>query len=685
MELNNIPDPISEELANVEKLMYQAKFEIALERIEILLNKSQKSSLNHLLGLILKGRILSHIEQYKEALTIGNIVHQQSQKLELDLESIDALILKANVIFLGKTEEAYDYIIEAESIFKSLSTTASVHFKKQQADILLIKSIICRSNGELGEALSLAKQCLDLYEKQGEKIELSRIYWHLGDIYLYKSEPDIALDYAMKSLELQKELLNQNGIAKSLYLVGICYHSKSDFDLALKFCKQSLTIKEISILTKLESLHLLGLIYKEKGELNRTIRYYNRAAILAEKEDYIEEAIINFYGIGSTYRMKGEFDKALEYLKHSLKLSEMVGSKFGIQSSLFYLILLHLDKSIQEKAQNYLLQLEKLANQSESKVFNNVYLIAKALVLKKGNRIRNRTEAELLLKQIIEKGIATPILYRLSVVNLCDLFLEELNITNNVEVLEELIPLINEMFDIAENQNAYSWLAEIKLLQAKLALIQMDFDKSKQLLTQAQRIAEMHDLALLALKISSEHDNFLDHLNEWNVLKKSNAPMSERIKLASFNGVVDRMQGKSVIEPPIIVPEIPVLLLIIGEGGFPLFSNQFEEEYKFEEDLISGFLAAFNTFSGELFSKGLDRVKFGEHMLLMQTVERFSVCYLFKGQTYIARQKLTQFTEKIQNEASIWNTLKNYYNTSRVVKLEEIPLLGSLISEIFTK
>ena len=213
----------------------------------------------------------------------------------------------------------------------------------------------------------------------------------------------------------------------------------------------------------------------------------------------------------------------------------------------------------------------------------------------------------------------------------------------------------------------------------------MDFDKAKQLLTQAQRIAELHGFVLLALRISTEHDNLLAQLNEWDKLKQKNAPMSERIELASLNGVVDRMQGKSTIDPPVITPEIPVLLLIIGEGGFPLFSNQFEKDYIFEEDLLSGFLAAFNTFSGELFSKELDRVKFGEYMILMQTIETFSVCYLFKGQTSSAKQKISQFTTSIKKNSSIWEALNVFYKTSRVVKLDEVPSLKALISNIFIK
>ncbi|GAG02779.1 unnamed protein product, partial [marine sediment metagenome] len=219
--------------------------------------------------------------------------------------------------------------------------------------------------------------------------------------------------------------------------------------------------------------------------------------------------------------------------------------------------------------------------------------------------------------------------------------------------------------------------------QSKLALIQMKMDDAKKLLTQAQRIADLHGLNQLAIKISDEHDNLLNQLNIWDELKDKEESISERIKLASVDGVIDRMRGKSALDAPELDNEEPVLILIIAEGGVLIFSNIFVEEFPYEEDLISGFLAAFNTFSGELFSKGLDRAKFGEYTILMDSVNSFSICYLFKGQTYQARQKLTSFVERIQKDSTIWHTLEKFYTTNQVAELKDIPLIESILTEIF--
>jgi len=263
--------------------------------------------------------------------------------------------------------------------------------------------------------------------------------------------------------------------------------------------------------------------------------------------------------------------------------------------------------------------------------------------------------------------------------------MEELDITNNLEVLDDLLPLIAKILEIAERQNSYLWLAETKLLQGKLALIQMDVERAQRLFTQSQQIAELHGLNLLAIKISSEHYNLLEQLNAWDKLEEKNAPMSERIKLASLTGVFDRMKGKRVVDPPNLTHETPVLLLIIAEGGIPLFSNPFTEDWTFEDDLVSGFLTAFNTFSGELFSNKLDRAKFGDYTILMQAVSPFTACYLFKGQTFLAKQKFRQFLDLIQKSPSLWQTMIKFSKTNRTLRLKDSSTLELLIEEIFIK
>ena len=185
-------------------------------------------------------------------------------------------------------------------------------------------------------------------------------------------------------------------------------------------------------------------------------------------------------------------------------------------------------------------------------------------------------------------------------------------IDNDMRILDELNPLVNRLLNITEITHSPLWQVNAKLIQSKLGLIQMEFSRAKLFLSQAQQIAEEHDLQMFAQVISNDHDQLLEQEDMWDHLKKAKAPMAERINLASFDGIIAHMEGRRVLEPVELVDEQAILLLIIAEGGSLLFSYTFSEEWKFDDELFGGFLTAFNSISDEIFSEGLDRVKFGK-------------------------------------------------------------------------
>jgi len=672
------------ELNKAIKLLIEGKVRDALEILISLEKKRILKPGNQLFCLLLMGTIYALEGQHEDAIKVGELAYQMSQKQGNVTISINALALKSYVILLGNIEKGLDFILEAEKLINTLPNKSSMLILPLQWELMQNKSWAFFFKGNYNKALELAQQSQVFLSPEiiGNDMRIGSTLMLIGYIYLSSGEPNEALDYAMKSLNLFKELNNRIGVANCLSLVGDIYYNKGDLNKALKFCNQGLSVKEINIRIKTGIFRILGTIYQEKGELDRAMKYFKKAVKLAEELNIVIEIEFNLMYIGGLYRMKGDYEQAITYLERSLVLSENNFTLVMILS-LLRLVYIHLDRGHRDQVQQYIIRLKELADQKDSKIFTQAYSMTKALLLKTSGRTRDHTEAEMLLKQIVEDEIIVPQIHIFSLISLCDVFLNELSMSSNPEVLEELNPLIMRLVNVAENQSSFSWLAEAKVLQAKMALIQMNVDEAKQLLTEAQGIADLHGLNLLAAKISNEHDNLLDHLNIWNTIKKDDLTIAERIKLASFDGVIGRLQEKRVVEPIELTPEEPVLLLIITEGGSLLFSNTFSDEFKIEEDIISGFLTAFNTFSSEIFSKGLDRAKFGENTIILQSVNSFLFCYLFKGQTYLAKQKLTKFTERIQKKASIWETLENFYKRNQILEIKDSPYLENIITDIF--
>ena len=677
---------IPEKLSHVRKLIDQAKFNEALEIIENFENSESLSPEDQLSALLIKARIYTYTREYEKNVEVSSRAYEISQELGRASESVEALIGKAYIIFIDDLDKASTYVTEAERLLKSLPDNFSTEVLRRR--LLSIKSWILLFKGNINGATESAQQCLKLIkeDKLSNKLELTATFLVLGWINAYQGNRVKALDYAMKSLKHNKELNHDVAIAADYTLIARIYLGKGDYDQALQYCKQSLAIKGITSRTKLTALQNLAIIYYFKSKLNRALKYQLQVISLGEELNLTDPLVDSLMWVGYIYNILGKSNLALEYFERSLTLSEKWGFTMTIAQSLTNLIWIYIDLNSREKANRYFSRLSELYDRTMDKVDVDIsyfYLGTKAYMMKSSPRMRDRVKAQELFREVIDRTPPGSENLMLFMGNLCDLLFEELSLYNNPEILDEIIPLVTRSLGMAETSRNYKWLAESKLLQAKLALIQMNLEEAKKLMVLAQRIADLHGLNLLAYRISGEHDNLLEQIDAWDAVKKEEAPMAERIKLASTNGVLERIQGKSAVESIESVDEQSTVLLILTEGGVLIFSYPFTDEWRIDVDLFSGFLSAFTSFSTEFFSKGLDRVKFGDEMMLMESIGSFSFCYLFKGQTYIAKQKLSKFTEEVQKNTSLWQSLEDHYEASQILELRESPQLELLITEIF--
>jgi hypothetical protein len=129
--------------------------------------------------------------------------------------------------------------------------------------------------------------------------------------------------------------------------------------------------------------------------------------------------------------------------------------------------------------------------------------------------------------------------------------------------------------------------------------------------------------------------------------------------------------------------ENPVLILITSEGEITIFSKAFKDDFSFKDHLWSGFLTAFNLFSDEMLSEGLDRAKFGDYTLIMKSISPFLVFYLFKGQFYLPQHMMQSFVENIKNNEIIWKNFEIHYQRNQEIQLDDIPILDGLLTQIF--
>jgi tetratricopeptide (TPR) repeat protein len=505
-----------------------------------------------------------------------------------------------------------------------------------------------------------------------------------------------------KTLELSVKLLSsiprgyspefQEREANLLFMKAWANYLKGNFDLSLDYGNRG-----FKLITQVDPnsywipiiLARMALTYVGKGKLKQALECLENASSLIPNEEYagpMFEKGVCYYIFGRVYLQKGNLNKSLEYfiMTHEINKLHKYG-RIGIGSTgwpFFHIISVLILQGKHDQAKNYLQQFKHFTEENDSWLSRLVYKLSQALVLKSSSRLHDRVEAENILKKIIKENKLLDVT-NAALIYLCDWYFEEFQISHQMEILEDIQLLIDRLQKTAELQNSYSSLANVKLLQAKLALLQINMVEARKLLSEAQKIAEEHGLQLLAGEISREHDHLLEELKLWESFKKEQSSVEERLKLASVEGVIERLQGKRAIEPLESSGQQPVSLLILAEGGVLLFSYPFTDEWKQDDDLFGSFLSAFSTFSDEFFSQGLDRAKFGEDTILLQSAGSFSICYLFKGQTYFAKQKLEKFAETIQKEPAVWETLEKFEKSSQVAEVRDLPMIENLLTNIF--
>ncbi|MFW9973588.1 MAG: type IV pilus biogenesis/stability protein PilW, partial [Candidatus Odinarchaeota archaeon] len=464
----------------------------------------------------------------------------------------------------GKIQEALQIVLELEQ-GEDLSLKELLSYK-------LVKANLLRILGNLLDAIEIAKEIFQEFQKLGDLV--SSLDALLIQTYSYA---------VMVNITQSEDLITQ---VENLF----------------KLIKETLSID----LRERESLlvRIKAIIWAFKGDIHTALEFNKKAYELAK--DTGNKALISrsLNNIAHNFYNMKEYDKAIKYAKEAFKVknNRYLGAVLGT------LIEINVSKGDIKEAKVYLDQLHK---HLEKFGFHLRFCHRfKALILKSSLRARDRIKAEDIFKEVAMDNTVLSETRIEAIINLCDLYLTELRITNDPDIINEIHPYIQELLSIAEKQRLYLYLAETHLLQAKLSLLTLDLKKAKRFLTQAQKIAESYGIKRLAMKISYEHDELLRQTKMWENLETSELSLSGRLELTGLNEQMENMVKKRIIEAPEISKEDPVMLLILTEGGNLLFSKKFVEDFSFEDDILGGFLTTINYIINEVFSEGLDMAIF---------------------------------------------------------------------------
>jgi len=597
----------------------------------------------------------------------------------------------------GKVEEASQVINNFEKLEDI--TLEDKHYYR------FLKWELFFSMGKLQESLRIAEQDYQENKSQNRHLFLIDSIMSKFLTLFMMGGPDSPIypdsevrEDVLLSEKLLKSITQEPSIEVKLrkglliLMKGYFLYWEQNFDKAIEQHKKSLAILEnydivASGLIPMH-FHMLGLSYAAKGELDLALDSHKKSLDLFKGSTIINNIVkgVTYNSIGNIYFQKSVLDQAIRSFEKSLKLMEQhtyPNSIWWSGDSYDSLIKVFLYKDSFEEAQECLDRFFQYLGKNKIPKNFSWYRLSLVRVLGSRSRVRDRAKAEKIAKEILEDLTFGAYIYTNILIVLCELYFQELRASNDLEILEDIQPLVDKLIKESERSNSFSLRAHAFLLNGNISLLQLNMGDARRYLTEAQKISDSHSLQLLARDISYQHDRLLEQLEGLESYKKKKLTMSERIDLASLDDTLDLMQGRRAVKAPNLIDEEPVLLLILAGGGFLLFSYPFSDEVKVEDELFGGFLSAITSFSDEALSEELDRAKFGQYTVLMKNITDFSFCYLFKGQSYVAQKKLNNFTETLQKDSSMMQTLDKFNQTSQVIELKDFPFLKGFITETF--
>jgi tetratricopeptide (TPR) repeat protein len=170
--------------------------------------------------------------------------------------------------------------------------------------LLVLFLLLCSSKAYANEShLDIDNINHKFYQFKNNKIENSDIYTKLG---ISLSEAG-TFEKAIEHFNIAITLNSNNDSA--YYNLAICYTKMKKTDLAIENFEKCNNLN-----SNYKALINIGALYADKGMYDQSIKYFELAKILNQKD------IILFHNLGLIYGIKGEYQKAIENFKQVIAL-----------------------------------------------------------------------------------------------------------------------------------------------------------------------------------------------------------------------------------------------------------------------------------------------------------------------------------------------------------------------------
>ncbi len=406
-------------------------------------------------------------------------------------------------------------------------------------------------NTDPERALSYARKALNLSKEIRDDRQEASSYRMIGAAYLYLGKAMDGLENSLESYRLYKEMGDKEGIAFSANNVGAMYQNLGNTEKALEYYLVSLGINEE--LGKKEVLvsgyNNLGIVNQDVGNYDNALLYYGKS-LKAARSLNDREAIARAYNnIGSVRELENDYDKALDYYEKSLKIKKEINDKKGLSKVIYNIGHIYEIKDDLNKALSYYYKANALMlNIGDKAGLATVNSSIGSIYIKQNKidqAISNLEEAGNMARSESLKKIQAEVFKKLS-----EAYLRKKDFQQSLVYFKDYEALKDSLMDeetkqkIARLQTQYELHIKEKELESLKKIHQLEIKKNDLELERYKYYAVITGVFLVILIIIIYSRNRLKTRN-MKLLEQKNAEIEEKNKImGKLNGEIRATLGE---------------------------------------------------------------------------------------------------------------------------------------------
>lgn len=296
---------------------------------------------------------------------------------------ITELLANAKAIMLSEPHKA---LMLTDQAIELATNTGDPHFRKELARGFSLRGSLQSELSDYSAAVKSVSQALDIFQALDDKEKIataldeigvilgiqalypdslqyflkaenvitqwcsqtSDLAWYalllnnIGMTYVNMDQPEKALPYLRKSVELSQKSGNMAFLSNGLDSLAMAYLQMSDVDKALTSALESVECARKAETTNVVAENLLTVFsaYVQRGEYTQAIEYIQESLVIAQSHGYRRTEAEALRKLGDLYQRQEKNDEALEIVKQALSVAQSIGVKRLVYQCLYDLAMI---------------------------------------------------------------------------------------------------------------------------------------------------------------------------------------------------------------------------------------------------------------------------------------------------------------------------------------------------------